>query len=580
MPDLIAHNQNALLFFSALLFSLCLMPVVIRLSFRINAIDLPDARKVHAKAVSRLGGVALAAGLVIPLLLFRDMDRTLVAFLAGAVIVAVTGLLDDIFHIPPAAKFVGEILAAAVFVFVSGLSLEELGDFLGTGKVYTGVLAPAVTIFCMVGVMNALNLSDGLDGLAGGIAATACAFLGIFAYFGRDWISLSILVALFGSLFGFLRYNTHPANLFMGDTGSLVLGYSLSAVSVKLAQNYHTGIYLSPVTVAAVLTLPILDTLLVMLHRIWHGGNPFHPDKTHLHHRLLNLGLPHAVAVPILYICTASFGFQAWFLRSYPDRTQFTALLALGAVIYGLAFLAQRIRNRWGVRAEKKESPRAEGPESLPGRVMRNSARAVGWLIGIGLFVPTVLLGSVPRALSLAALAAAGFVIVLFPWRSRRSRPGMCGGLTYIACACLMAILQFVPDAPRWLPAYHAALSALVMAWVLLKMRYRGHKEILFLSSFEILLIGASLMIPFVLMPSFGLEEGIRRTTITVCLESIAFLMAMKILIRGQPGRDYVIAGFFLIALVIIGAKGLLLPLQPVLTPPAAHASAPSKALP
>src|SRR3972149_4405204 len=86
-----------------------------------------------------------------------------------------------------------------------------LGDFLGTGKVYTGVLAPAVTIFCMVGVMNALNLSDGLDGLAGGIAATACAFLGIFAYFGRDWISLSILVALFGSLFGFLRVNTHPA---------------------------------------------------------------------------------------------------------------------------------------------------------------------------------------------------------------------------------------------------------------------------------------------------------------------------------------------------------------------------------
>jgi hypothetical protein len=117
------------------------------------------------------------------------------------------------------------------------------------------------------------------------------------------------------------------------------------------------------------------------------------------------------------------------------------------------------------------------------------------------------------------------------------------------------------------------------MVWVLLKVRYRGHKEILLFSSFEILLIGASMFIPFVLVPTFGLGEGIRRTMITVCLESISFLMATKILIRHRPGRDYVIAGLFLFALVIIGAKGLL-PLHPVLTPPAAHASAPSRALP
>jgi UDP-GlcNAc:undecaprenyl-phosphate GlcNAc-1-phosphate transferase len=561
-----------------MLLSLFLTPVAIRISFRLNAIDHPDERKVHASAVSRLGGVAMVAALVLPILLFRNMDRTLAAFLAGAVIVAATGFLDDIFHIPPAAKFAGEILAAAVFVFASGLSLEVLGDFQGIGEIHTGFLAPGVTIFCMVGVMNALNLSDGLDGLAGGISAIACTFLGIFAYLGQDWLPLSILVALFGSLLGFLRYNTHPANLFMGDTGSLVLGYSLSAVSIMLVQNDGTGIYLSPVTVAAVLTLPILDTLLVMLRRIWHGGNPFHPDKTHLHHRLLNLGLPHAVVVPILYICTASFGFQAWFFRSYPDWTAFAALLALGAVIYGSVFLAQRIKSRWGERINFKESPRAERPESLPSRVMGNSARGVGWLIAIGLFVPTIVLGSVPRTLSLAALAASGFVAVLFPWKSRRSRSGICCGLTYAACACLIAILQVSPDAPRWLYAYLAVLSALVMVWVLLKMRYRGHKEILLFSSFEILLIGASLFIPFVLVPTFGLGEGIRRTMITVCLESISFLMATKILIRHRPGRDYVIAGFFLFALVILGAKGLL-PTRPILTPPVVHASIPSKGL-
>lgn len=200
MTEFAVHNQNAILFFSALLLTLWLIPPAIRFSGKIGAFDRPEERKVHARAVSRLGGVAMVAGVFVPLLLFRPLDRTPAAFLAGALIVALTGLLDDIFRIRPAAKFAGEALGAAVFVFVGGISLADLGDFLGVGTVRTGALAPAVTVFCMVGVMNALNLSDGLDGLAGGIAAIGCGFLGLFAYLAQAWTALAVLVALAGAI--------------------------------------------------------------------------------------------------------------------------------------------------------------------------------------------------------------------------------------------------------------------------------------------------------------------------------------------------------------------------------------------
>jgi len=167
--------------------------------------------------------------------------------------------------------------------------------------------------------MNALNLADGLDGLAGGISAIAAIFLGLFAYLSVDWVALWILLALVGSLFGFLRYNTHPAKLFMGDTGSLLLGYTLSAAAVMLVRNDPVGIHLAPVTVAAVLALPITDTLLVMSRRLRHGQNPFSPDRTHLHHQLLELGFPHAVVVRILYLSAGAFG--CWRGCCTPRRT-------------------------------------------------------------------------------------------------------------------------------------------------------------------------------------------------------------------------------------------------------------------
>jgi UDP-GlcNAc:undecaprenyl-phosphate GlcNAc-1-phosphate transferase len=557
LSDLVPHNQLALIFFPALLLSLWLTPVVIRYSAVLNTIDHPNERKVHKKAVSRMGGAAIVAGLLLPLLFFPPLDRTMLSFLAGVFLVAATGFLDDVYRIPPVAKFVGEIAASGAFVFLSGISIREIGDLFGTGVISLGPLGPVLTIFCMVGVMNALNLSDGLDGLAGGISVIACIFLGLFAYLGADWAPLWILLALLGALFGFLRYNTHPANLFMGDTGSLLLGYTLSATAVMLVRNDNPEMHLSPTMVAGVLALPITDTLLVMSRRVRRGQNPFLPDRTHLHHRLLDLGFPHAVVVPILYLSAGVFGVQAWLLREAPDWFQFAAVVLLAALVHGTVYGLQRFGFRWK-GGEVSVSYRSDPVYTGMARVMGKSVRLATGVIAIGLVVPIVALPVVPPAFGAIATGVLMFVAALFPWRARRSRPSVAYGLLWLACLCLLALLQAIPGSPVWVPAYLAVLSAVVLLWVLLKMKYCGHREIVQISSFELLLLGVVLFVALVMMPALQMGDGLRNLLLAVSLESVAFLLAMKILIHRQPHRNSMIAVGILFALALIVAKGLL----------------------
>ncbi len=557
MGELLQHNYLASIFFPALLLSLWLTPVVIRHSFRLNAVDYPNDRNVHDKPISRMGGATMVVGLVLPLVFFTPMDRTMVAFLVGVFIIAATGFLDDVYHIPPVAKFAGEIVAAGAFVFLSGISIQEFGDLFGIGEISSGRLGPLLTIFCMVGVMNALNLSDGLDGLAGGISAIACIFLGLFAYLSAEWGVFWILLALLGSLFGFLRYNTYPANLFMGDTGSLLLGYTLSVSAVILVRNDHTGMHLTPTMVAGVLALPITDTLLVMFRRFRHGENPFLPDRTHLHHRLLALGFPHAVVVPILYLSAGAFGLQVWFLREAPDWVQFAAVVLLAALIHGGVYTLQRVGYRW----KGREAPGLSHEDlvhSWIARVMGKSVRLAAGAILIGIVIPLVALPVVPRVFSGIAIAAIVFVAALFPWRAQRSRPSVAYALMWFACLSLLALLQAIPGSPDWVPGYLAVLSAIVLLWVLLKMKYCGHREIIQISSFELLLLSIVLFAALVMVPALHMGDGLRNMLFAVSLESVAFLLAMKILIHRQQRRNSMVVAGFLLALALIVAKGFL----------------------
>ncbi len=577
MIEQLLHNRSIPLFFTALFLSLWLTPFTIRLSRRLGAVDRPDdGRKVHARVVSRLGGLAMVAALAASLLLFFPVDRRLFAFLLGALIVSAAGFADDLRPLRPSVKFALQAVASGVFVLASGASLSNLGDFLGIGDVAPGPAALAVTVFCMVGVMNALNLSDGLDGLAGGLSVVACVFLGFFAYLDGDRLSAAILLGLLGAVFGFLRYNSYPASLFMGDTGSLLLGYTLGAVSVLMVQPGEAGFRLAPVTVGTVMALPVVDTLLVMLRRIRHGVNPFVPDKSHLHHRLLDIGLPHEAVVPLLYMSMAAFGILAWITRTWSEGRAFAAVLVLAAGIYGAVGAAQRLAAwRSAPQKEKKPFRRSRLHQSVAAWLGRTTPVCI-WIIVAGLVIPIALTGPVTRPVGIAAVGSAGFIAALFPWRSRGARSGICYGVTYAACAALLASLHLAPGAPWWLPGYLAGLSAVTLGWVLLKMKFRGHKKVVLASAFETLLIGASLFVPLVIVPALGFGPGLRNALLVACAEAFCFHMAFKILIRRQPGRNLVFAGAFVAALLVIGANGLLSgpsvvsgpPVRPAIPPP------------
>jgi len=238
MDHLIGHvelDTLGLLGVCSLMLTMMLMPVVMKFALAANIVDLPDKRKIHADDVPRLGGFAIAVSFAISCILFLQLDSLLIAFLSGLFIILLTGLADDIWHIRPALKFSGEIAAALIFILYGGTELKGFGDLIGVGPLETGIFAVPITVFCMVGVMNALNLSDGMDGLAGGISAIACFFLAYFSLQSGHWLNMALSVTLFGCLIGFLYFNSHPAKIFMGDTGSLVLGYILSSICV-LAQ--------------------------------------------------------------------------------------------------------------------------------------------------------------------------------------------------------------------------------------------------------------------------------------------------------------------------------------------------------
>ena len=317
-------TEIALFGFVALILTLLLTPLSMKLAVAVGAIDIPDDRKLHDGNIPCLGGLAFAISFGISCLIFLPLNSIVSGLLIGLVIITITGLADDIWHIRPVLKFSGEITGSLIFVLYGGTELKSFGDLIGIGSLETGIFAVPITVFCMVGVMNAINFADGMDGLAGGMSAIACLFLIYFSLQSGHWFNLALSVSLFGCLIGFLYFNFHPAKIFMGDTGSLVLGYILSSICV-LSQKLDGELPIAPISMALILALPIADTMWVMTRRVLRGGSPFLPDTTHLHHTLMTLNLSHSGVVAVIYACMIICGFLAVFMQSMLEWVQFAA---------------------------------------------------------------------------------------------------------------------------------------------------------------------------------------------------------------------------------------------------------------
>lgn len=333
-----------LVFAAALALSLVIVPLTTILARKVGAIDHPKARGSHLVATPRLGGVGISASIGLVCFALLPGDFPAGAYLAGMLVVAATGFIDDVLDVGARWKFAGQIAAAILFVLLGGGMLQDLGDLFGAGNISTGRYAAAFTVFCIVGGINAFNLSDGLDGLAAGLAAIAALFIAYFMWLSADRGSLIIAVALLGAAIGFLRYNRYPARLFMGDSGSLVLGYTLAVLVVRGGDKAEHAVPL--VAFAAIIALPLLDTLYVMARRIRHGRSPFMADRTHLHYRLIDLGFSHPEAVSALYGLMLCFGLVAAVSHTQPEWRQFAYMLAAGVAAFGGVSLLRKLKHR------------------------------------------------------------------------------------------------------------------------------------------------------------------------------------------------------------------------------------------
>ena len=341
--------SHLLLFYTfvlGLFTSLAQIPPISRLAVSIGILDKSDDRKVHSGGIPRLGGIAIFFSVLLATLLFSSVDQIIKAYLAGGIIIFLTGLSDDLQGLSPRQKFLGEFVAATVAIVLGGQGLTSLGDLLGFGEILLQSFSLPFTIVALVGVINAINLIDGLDGLAGGITAIASLGFLILAGLAGNHGLMYVTVALFGATIGFLKFNTHPAQIFMGDSGSLFLGYSLGFCAINLT--VAGGGAVSPVTPLIILALPIVDTLVVVARRGVRGDRFLSPDKSHLHHRMLALGFSHRMVVVLLYVLAYGFALAAVIFRKMPDSALFYGLLATLVLGYVNLRLMERERQRYG----------------------------------------------------------------------------------------------------------------------------------------------------------------------------------------------------------------------------------------
>ena len=254
--------------------------------------------------------------------------------LTSAGIVVLLGLVDDFKDLGYKAKFAGQIAAALVVIVYGGVKIKSLGMLLPAGVLLPDLLAIPLTLFVIIGVTNAINLADGLDGLAGGICILSFLCIGYLAYCGGNTVIALLSVAITGAIFGFLRFNTYPATVFMGDTGSQFLGFSAITLSLGLTQGNTP---LSPLLPLILLGLPVLDTVTVMCERAAKGRSLFMADKNHIHHKLIRLGLFHTEAVFTIYIVQAFLVSAAFLLRFYSEwLLLFGYIIFSGLILFGL----------------------------------------------------------------------------------------------------------------------------------------------------------------------------------------------------------------------------------------------------
>ncbi len=518
-------------FIVALLVSMVLIPPLMASAEWLRIVDRPDARKLHAAPMPRVGGIAIIAGTCLPVILWLMDERAVLAYLAGAALILAFGVWDDRRQLGYRAKFLGQLAAVLVIVFggevvIRGFPLlqEPLPD----------CLAWPFTVFALIGVTNAINLADGLDGLAGGAALLSLGGIVVLAWLAGDHVLVVLALAVMGSVVGFLRYNTYPARVFMGDAGSQFLGYSVAVFTVLLTQRSNPA--LSPAVVLLLIGLPVIDTFLVISQRLREGRSPFRPDQNHTHHKLLALGFDHYEAVLAIYVAQALLVSLGYLLRYHADGTVLGVYAAVFAGIAG--FFAVATRSGWRLRppatAESRSALRRRVRSLRDEGVVERGAQAVCLAAGL-VWCAVALAGGAAVPVDLEWLVAGMAALLLGTAFLRHGRPLVVAerAALYLTGSIVVFLLQNDADLPvrlRWVVdgLFIAVVLALAAAF-----RF-GRNRVFRATPLDFLIVFVALALPA--LPDIGGHGPLAGDTVARLI--VMFYACEYLLSRNEGGAD------------------------------------------
>ena len=391
-------------FIGSLLICMALIPALTASAWKLQFVDLPRDRRMHKAPIAKVGGIAFAVGTIAAVLLWAPKDQMILASLLGGAVILMFGIWDDRVELGPRMKFSGQIIAAAIVIAFAGVRVRSIPFF--DDQTFSVWAAALITLILIVGMTNAVNLADGLDGLAGGLSLLSFAGIAYLAYQAGDQMLTLLMVAVLGSLLGFLRFNTYPARVFMGDAGSQFLGHYLAVAALILVDPARAPY--SPLIVLFLWGIPLLDTLGVIGQRLLEGRSPFVGDRNHLHHKLLAMGLTHRQAVTLIYTTQSLSIGCAYLLRWQTDVVVLLSYLSFAGAVLALFVFAPRATAMTTGAAAPQSAAKAENSSTawLRGWPLQ----MLKWMVPLYLLVSVAIPQEIPKE---AGLIAAGLLVAL-----------------------------------------------------------------------------------------------------------------------------------------------------------------------
>ncbi|MEM7259353.1 MAG: MraY family glycosyltransferase [Pseudomonadota bacterium] len=539
---------------AATMISLAVIPIMVRLAPKLGMMDMPDDnRKVHSNPIARVGGWGIIIGALIPVITLTEIDSVVLCYLFGSIVLLIFGALDDKREMGHYMKFIGQFIAVIPMVYLGGLYVTDF-PFFGD-SLFPIWLAQLFSLVAMIGVINAINHSDGLDGLAGGEALFSLGALALLAWLSPgNELTITLALAAIGGLVGFLRYNTHPAMVFMGDGGSQFLGFTVGFLAILLTQ--HTDNTLSKSVVLLLLGLPVVDILIVLKKRAMSGSNIFKATRNHMHHRLLSVGFEHKESVVIIYsIHTFLVSCGVW-LASANDYLITALYLIVCATTYFLLNMAERTGWRPGqtrIFAFLSDSLAVIERNQV---LMHGSRRFLELAIPAYLVALSIWINDIPREFAIVAAILAVLLalqsINIYPFRVNARR-----GIIYITVVFVIYLSTI--DRITWQNPWAVALeimfySAVCMA-IFLAIRFSPgrRKEEFKITSFDYLLL--FLIVGALLFAKSPLLFGNFNINVFIVVLAIVLYASELLLVERRERMDYLSwAAFF--TLMVIAVRG------------------------